>query len=78
MASQTPGGGRADRAGSDDFESGLDYGAFVEDDADTTQALPRQRVGGPGAGDHPTLVMDRGGIAAAGGSGAGAHAAGAS
>ena len=78
MASQTPGGGRADRAGSDDFESGLDYGAFVEDDADTTQALPRQRVGGPGAGDHPTLVMDRGGIAAAGASGAGAHAAGAS
>lgn len=76
MASQIPGGGRADRAGSDDFESGLDYGAFVEDDADTTQALPRQ--GGtdrPGAGDNPTLVMDRGGIAAAGGSGAGAHAA---
>ena len=42
MASQIPGGGRADRAGSDDFESGLDYGAFVEYDADTTQALPRQ------------------------------------
>lgn len=82
MASHPTGSGREDRAGSDDFESGLDYGAFVEDDADATQALPRQgapsRPGadGPGAGDNPTLVMDRGGIAAAGGSGAGAHAAG--
>ena len=33
MASHQAGRGRDERAGAEDFESGLDYGAFVEDDA---------------------------------------------
>ncbi|MFB1427467.1 TIGR01906 family membrane protein [Micrococcus endophyticus] len=44
MASHQAGRGREERAGAEDFESGLDYGAFAEDDAaedpNRTQALP--------------------------------------
>lgn len=53
MASHQAGRGREERAGAEDFESGLDYGAFVEDDADhdpnRTQVLPSSAQDDAGA-----------------------------
>lgn len=58
MASHQDGRGRQERAGAEDFESGLDYGAFVEDDAaddaDRTQALP---TAGHDAGAQHTTAL---------------------
>lgn len=83
MASHTPGRSDGAGSGSSDFESGLDYGAFVEDDdAQPTQALPRTTEE---HGAQRTLAFDRDELAAAaagagtgaGRSGAGSRAAGA-
>ncbi|MCV7655425.1 TIGR01906 family membrane protein [Micrococcus luteus] len=75
MASHQAGRGRDERAGAEDFESGLDYGAFVEDDAaddpNRTQALPAMGRDDDGGAQHTSalspedLAALRGGDAAA-------------
>jgi len=63
MASHTPGRSDGADSGSSDFESGLDYGAFVEDAAaQPTQALPRTTEE---HGAQRTLAFDRDELAAA-------------
>ena len=75
MASHQAGRGRDERAGAEDFESGLDYGAFVQDDAaddpNRTQALPATGRDDDGGAQHTSalspedLAALRGGDAAA-------------
>ena len=75
MASHQAGRGRDERAGAEDFESGLDYGAFVQDDAaddpNRTQALPAMDRDDDGGAQHTSalspedLAALRGGDAAA-------------
>ena len=76
MASHQAGRGREERAGAEDFESGLDYGAFVEDDAaddaNRTQTLPTAGQDDGGAQHTSALSPEdlaalRGGDAAAAG-----------
>ncbi|MCK6172693.1 TIGR01906 family membrane protein, partial [Micrococcus sp. EYE_162] len=62
MSSFPAGRGREERSGSGsadsgEFESGLDYGAFAEDEpqTDRTQALPRTGADG---GDQHTTALD--------------------
>ena len=60
MASHQAGRGRDERAGAEDFESGLDYGAFVEDDAaddpNRTQALPAMGRDDDGGAQHTSAL----------------------
>ncbi|MCV7747803.1 DUF1461 domain-containing protein [Micrococcus luteus] len=60
MASHQAGRGRAERAGAEDFESGLDYGAFVQDDAaddpNRTQALPAMDRDDDGGAQHTSAL----------------------
>ena len=60
MASHQAGRGRDERAGAEDFESGLDYGAFVEDDAaddpNRTQALPATGRDDDGGAQHTSAL----------------------
>ncbi|MBU8650867.1 TIGR01906 family membrane protein, partial [Micrococcus luteus] len=77
MASHQAGRGRDERAGAEDFDSGLDYGAFVEgdaaDDPNRTQALPAMGRDDDGGAQHTSalspedLAALRGGDAAAAG-----------
>lgn len=66
MARNTPEehGSHDSMAGSNEFESGLDYGAYVEDDGaahgtDTVGENPTETIYRPDAGTHSTTALDR-------------------
>lgn len=76
MSPSQAGRGREERTGSGDFESGLDYGAFTEEEpeAERTQALPRTSAAP--TGDQHTTALDPGELARLRGADAGEPSSG--